>query len=155
MPPLPTTPRKPAPAFTAPSSQGRPISLSDFRGKYLVLYFYPRSFTLGCTRETIGFRDASARLRALGAEVVGVSPDTLDVQCKFADHYQTVFAILSDESASISRDYGVMFPILPRVKRVTFVIDPEGYIVARFHHELLIDKHISDVLAFLEAHAGQ
>ncbi len=144
-----TVPRKPAPDFTAPSSQGRDISLRDYRGKYLVLYFYPRSFTLGCTRETIGFRDSSAALRALGAEILGVSPDPEAVQCKFAEHYQAGFAILSDPDTRIASAYGVMFKILPLVKRVTFVIDPEGFIVGRFHHELLIDKHISDVVALL------
>jgi peroxiredoxin Q/BCP len=143
--------RKPAPAFTAPSSLGRPVSLADYRGQSLVLYFYPQSFTLGCTRETIGFRDVAAELRVLGAEILGISRDPQDVQCKFAEHYQTGFAIASDETGEISSAYGVMFRILPRIKRVTFVIDPEGQIVARFHHELLVDQHIHDVVAFLKA----
>ena len=145
-------PRKQAPMWEAEASPGGRISLADYRGKYLVLYFYPASFTLMCTRETIGFRDAAAELRALGAEVVGISPDPLDKQCKFADHYQTKFPIIADPEGVIARDYGVKRSLLPAVKRVTFIIDPEGFIAARFHHELLWYKHIDDALDFLRAH---
>ena len=138
--------------FEADASPVGRISLADYRGKYLVLYFYPASFTLVCTKETIGFRDAAAELRVLGAEVVGISPDPLDKQCKFADHYQTKFPIIADPEGRIARDYGVKRSLLPSVKRVTFIIDPEGLIAARFHHELLWYKHIDDALDFLRAH---
>ena len=143
--------RKKAPSFTADASPGGALNIESFRGKYLVLYFYPRSFTLFCTRETIAFRDAASELRALGAEVVGISPDPLDTQCKFAEHYQTSFPIVSDPESQIAREYGVVFPVLPRIKRVTFIIDPDGYIAARFHHEVMWHKHIDDALAFLRA----
>lgn len=138
-----------APDFTAEASPGGRVSLSDYRGKFVVLYFYPGSFTLLCTRETIKFRDAASELRALGAEVVGISPDPLETQCKFAEHYQTSFPIVSDPDHRIARDYGVVFPLLPRVKRVTFIVDRQGYIAARFHHEVLWHKHIDDALEFL------
>lgn len=142
--------RKPAPAFEADASpSGVRIRLADYRGKYVVLYFYPGSFTLVCTKETVAFRDAAAELRELGAEVVGISPDPVETQCKFAEHYQTSFPIVSDPGGAIARDYGVMFSVFPRVKRVTFIIDPEGYIAARFHHEVLWYKHIDDALDFL------
>jgi thioredoxin-dependent peroxiredoxin len=143
--------RKKAPEFEAEASPGGRIKLADYRGKYLILYFYPASFTLFCTRETIRFRDAASELRALGAEVMGVSPDPLDTQCKFAEHYQTNFPIVSDPDSQIARDYGVVFPVLPRIKRVTFILDPDGYIAARFHHEVLWYKHIDDALDFLRA----
>jgi peroxiredoxin Q/BCP len=150
--PTMTTPeRKLAPNFSAPASTGKTVSLADYRGRYLVLYFYPASFTYGCTRETIRFRDASSELAGLGADIVGVSPDPLETQCRFAEHYQAQFPILADPDSAIARSYGVMFPILPRVKRVTFVIDPEGYIAARFHHELAFEKHVDDALAFLKS----
>jgi len=145
------TGRKKAPLFAADASPGGRVSLEDYRGKYLVLYFFPGAFTLLCTRETIGFRDAAAELRELGAEVLGVGPDPLDTQCKFAAHYQTSFPIASDPDNLIARDYDVVFPLLPRIKRVTFVIDPDGYIAARFHHELLWHKHVDDALGFLRA----
>jgi thioredoxin-dependent peroxiredoxin len=143
--------RRRAPEFNANASPGGRVSLSDYRGKYLVVYFYPKSFTLFCTKETIRFRDAAAELRALGAEVVGISPDPLETQCKFAEHYQTSFPIISDPDGQIARDYGVMFTVLPRIKRVSFIIDPRGDIAARFHHEVLWYKHIDDALDFLRA----
>jgi len=143
--------RRKAPEFVAEASPGGRISLADYRGKYLVLYFYPKSFTLFCTKETLRFRDAASELRALGAEVVGISADPLETQCKFAEHYQTSFPIVSDPDGAIGRDYGVMFSVLPRTKRVTFIIDPEGNIAARFHYELLWYKHIDDALGFLRA----
>jgi peroxiredoxin Q/BCP len=145
-----TTLRKPAPAFCAPSSLGRDVSLSDYRGRYLVLYFYPAAFTYGCTRETVRFRDATAELQALHADIVGVSRDPLDKQCKFAEHYQAKFPLLADTDGAIARAYGVVFPVLSWQQRVTFVIDPESQIVARFHHELQFERHVADVLAFLQ-----
>jgi peroxiredoxin Q/BCP len=117
----------------------------------LVLYFYPASFTYGCTRETIRFRDATEELKELGADIVGVSSDALEVQCRFADHYQAKFPLLADTDGAVAREFGVMFPILPRVRRVTFIIDPEGYIVARFHHELRFEKHVDDAIEFLKS----
>jgi peroxiredoxin Q/BCP len=143
--------RRKAPEFTADASPGGRVSLADYRGKYLVMYFYPKSFTLVCTKETIRFRDAAAELRSLGAEVVGISPDPLDTQCKFAEHYQTSFPIVSDPAGAIAREYGVMFSVLPRIKRVSFIIDPDGNIAARFHHEVLWYKHIDNALDFLRA----
>jgi thioredoxin-dependent peroxiredoxin len=143
--------RKPAPNFAAPASNGQTVSLADYRGRYLVLYFYPESFTYGCTRETVRFRDAAPELQALGADVVGISPDPLEMQCRFAEHYQAKFPIIADADGSIAQAFGVKFPILPRVKRVTFIIDPEGMIVARFHHELLFEKHVDDALGFMKS----
>jgi peroxiredoxin Q/BCP len=146
-----TSQRIPAPAFAAEASSGGTIRLEDYRGRYLVLYFYPASFTFGCTRETVRFRDAAAELEALGADIVGVSPDALDVQCKFATHYQTKFPILSDPDLKIATAYRARFPLLSRVQRMTFVIDPESSIVARFHHELMFEKHVDDAIAYLKS----
>lgn len=139
-----------APAFTLKASTGE-VSLADYRGKYVVLYFYPRAFTPGCTIETKGFRDASVEIRELGGEVLGISDDPLETQCKFAEAQGATFPILSDVDGSVARAYGVRFPIVGRTKRVTFVIDPQGRIAASFHHELLFTKHIADVIAFLKS----
>jgi peroxiredoxin Q/BCP len=146
-----TSARIRAPDFSAPASTGGTVRLADYLGRYLVLYFYPGSFTYGCTRETIRFRDASRELAALGADIVGISPDALDVQCKFADHYQARFPIAADPELEIARSFQVLFPLLSRVKRMTFVIDPEGYIAARFHHELMFEKHVDDAIAFMKS----
>jgi peroxiredoxin Q/BCP len=141
--------RFPAPAFSAVASNGKTISLADYRGRYLVLYFYPKSFTPGCTHETILFRDHYGELQALGAEVLGVSRDTQVVQCAFTDRYEVRFPILSDESGDICRAYAVDRRLWPVAKRVTFLIDPEGVVVARFTHELRIGAHLSDVVGAL------
>jgi peroxiredoxin len=146
-----TEPRKLAPPFKAASSLGREVSLEDYRGKYVVLYFYPRSFTAGCTIETIAFAGATAEIRALGGEIIGISADPVETQCEFADKHGASFPILADLDRSILRAYGVKYPVVDRSKRVTFIIDPEGYIVARFHHELLFKKHVSDAIEFLKA----
>jgi thioredoxin-dependent peroxiredoxin len=146
-----TSQRKKAPPFSAASSLGTTVSLDDYRGRYLVLYFYPASFTYGCTRETIKFRDATAEFAALGADIVGVSPDAVEVQCKFGEHYQAKFPILSDPDSKIAQAYEVVFPLLTWLRRVTVVIDPEGYIRARFRHELLVEKHIDDALQYLKS----
>jgi len=144
-----TTRRTKAPAFSASASNGKTIALEDYRGRYLVLFFYPQSFTYGCTREAARFRDATAELAALGADVLGVSPDTLDVQCNFAAHYQTAFPILADPDRAIASAFDALFPFGSRVKRVTYVIDPEGFIVSRFHHELRVEKHADDAVSYL------
>lgn len=143
------TTRVVAPAFVGPASDGTTLSLADFRGRHLVLYFYPASFTYGCTRETVRFRDAASELARLGAAVVGVSPDPIETQCQFASHYQTPFPIIADPGYRIASDYKAMFPVLQRVQRTTFIIDPEGYLVARFHHELRFEKHVDDALTFM------
>jgi thioredoxin-dependent peroxiredoxin len=143
-------PKQKAPAFRAKASTGGELSLDDYRGKYLVLYFYPAAFTPGCTVETKAFRDAYDEIRELGADVLGVSNDSLETQCRFADELGAKFPILADEGSVIARAYGVVYPLIGRAKRVTFVIDPEGSIVARFHHELFFTKHVGDALKVLK-----
>jgi peroxiredoxin Q/BCP len=149
------TVRVKAPSFSAPASNGQTLSLEHYRGRHVVLYFYPASFTYGCTRETVRFRDAAAELSALGADVLGVSPDALEVQCQFATHYQTAFPILSDPERRIAAAFRALFPVVSRVKRLTFVVDPEGFIVARFHHELRVEKHVDDAIAYLKTVRGR
>ena len=138
-----------APAFAAPASSGKTVQLADYRGKYLVLYFYPKSFTPGCTQETILFRDHYAELQGLGAEVLGVSRDTEEVQCRFAENYEVRFPIIADPKADICRAYAVDRRLWPVAKRVTFLIDPEGYVIGRFNHEFRIAVHLDDVLTAL------
>ncbi len=138
-----------APLFVAKSSTGQSVNLADYRGKYLVLYFYPKSFTPGCTQETILFRDHHTELQALGADVLGVSRDTEVVQCKFASDYEVRFPIVSDADAAICRAYAVDRRLWPVAKRVTFLIDPEGYVIGRFDHEFRIAMHLENVLSAL------
>ena len=138
-----------APEFVAEASNGRRVSLRALRGKVVVLYFYPRSFTPGCSAEARLFRDNHDELRALGAEVIGVSTDDLDTQCRFADAEQLPFPLLSDKNRAISGLYGVLWPLVPIDKRVTFILDEAGVVRAVFRHEFLVSLHLDDVLAFL------
>jgi peroxiredoxin len=143
-----------APELAATAHDGTDVSLAAFRGKWWVLYFYPRSFTPGCTVESKAFRDRGSEIRALGATIVGVSIDETDTQCRFAEHHALGFPLVADANAHITRAWGVKRPLMNTAKRVTFVIDPEGRIAARFHHELRFEKHVDDVVDFLRAHAG-
>lgn len=141
-----------APHFQALSTTGLPVSLTGFRGKKLVLYFYPKAFTPFCTREARRFRDNYDEVRALGAEIVGVSVDEHGTQCEFALKNDLRFPLVADTEKIISKAYGVLWPGLPLDKRVTFVIDEEGVVLAVFRHEFQVVKHLDDVLHFLQKH---
>ncbi len=138
-----------APPFSSRASDGREISLEALRGAYVVLYFYPKAFTPGCTRESLRFRDNYDEIQALDAQVIGVSLDDHVTQCDFAAKHSLKFPLIADQGGAISRAYGVRRRLLPLARRVTFVIDPEGRIAARFEHEFQINKHLDSVLEFL------
>jgi len=140
-----------APDFVAQASDGRELRLSELRGRPVVLYFYPKAFTAGCTVETIGFRDSYEDLKKLGAEVVGVSTDAHDTQCRFAGKHGVSFPLVGDPDKSISKSYGVLRSIPSLDRRVTFLIDEEGVIEAVFKHEILVTRHLSDVRRLLES----
>lgn len=141
----------PAPEIDADAHDGTRVCVASFRDRWLVVYFYPRSFTAGCTVEAKQFRDRYEDIRALGAAVVGVSIDALDTQCSFADKHGLGFPIVADPDGRITRAWGVKRPIVEMAMRVTFVVDPVGRIAARFHHEILVSKHVNEVIAFLKA----
>jgi peroxiredoxin Q/BCP len=121
-----------APGFTAETNEGRKVSLSDFRGKSVVLYFYPRDDTPGCTKEACAFRDEFAAFKRKGAVVLGVSPDPVKSHLKFVEKYKLPFTLLADEDKKIVQAYGVWGEksFLGRkylgTHRVTFLIGPEG-----------------------------
>jgi thioredoxin-dependent peroxiredoxin len=138
-----------APAFRARTTTNEEVSLASYRGKWLVLYFYPRAFTPGCTRETIAFRDHQEEIRSLGAEIVGVSRDTHTLQCEFAERHRLRFPLIADHDGVISRAYDAVHPLFGRGRRVTYVIDPEGRIARRIAHEVRIHLHLEEVVDFL------
>ena len=140
----------PAPALSAVTSDGKTVDLSTLRGKRVVVFFFPKAFTLGCTIETRRFRDHYSEIAALGAEVVGVSVDSAERQCEFASAEGVPFPMVGDASRTISRSFDVLRPILGVSQRVTYVIGPEGRIEAAFHHELMVGKHLEDVKRHLE-----
>lgn len=143
-----------APDFSSTDCRGRPFRLSDLRGRRVVLFFFPRAFTPGCTLENRAFRDNQERLRALGAELVGVSVDDVTRQCEFAEREGLHFPLLGDPSRELGRAYGVLWPVLKVDRRVTFILDAGGRVESVIHHEVRVYRHLDDVLAHLEAQAS-
>jgi thioredoxin-dependent peroxiredoxin len=123
---------KPAPDFELQSDTGDSVKLSDFRGRPVVLYFYPKDDTPGCTTEACEFRDAYDVFRERGAEVVGVSPDDVASHGKFKSKYELPFTLLADPDHTVAEDYGVWVErnsggkTSMGIKRSTFVIDRDG-----------------------------
>ena len=147
---------QPAPEFTLPDQNGREVSLASLRGKPVVLYFYPKDDTSGCTAEACGFRDARDLYRKAGAEVVGVSPDPVKSHAKFVEKHQLNFTLLADEGSVVCGLYGVWKEksMYGRkymgVERTTFVIDKAGAI-AQIFPEVKVNGHVDAVLAAVQA----
>jgi peroxiredoxin Q/BCP len=148
----------PAPSFRLPDQDGNHVSLPDFAGKWVVLYFYPKDDTPGCTKEACNFRDNYAALQGRGAVVLGVSGDTSASHRKFADKYGLPFPLLADTEHEVARAYGAwgMKNMYGKqyegLIRSTVVIDPQGR-VARTWPKVKPDAHGAEVLAWLEANA--
>ncbi len=145
-----------APAFDLESDAGKKVKLSDFAGRKLVLYFYPRDNTPGCTREAIGFSAAAPQIRAAGAAVAGVSRDSVKSHCSFRDKYELKIPLLADPDLAVHRAYGAWGEKTMYGKKVegtlrsTFVIGGDGTIVKVFP-SVKVDGHVDQVLAVLGA----
>jgi peroxiredoxin Q/BCP len=141
----------PAPDFVLNDQNGKPVRLADSRGKTVVLYFYPKDDTPGCTKEACSFRDRSGELLASEAVLLGVSLDDAESHQKFIQKYGLNFSLLCDEDAKASRLYGVykkksMFAqLFWGIERSTFVIDKEG-IVRKIFRKVKVDGHSEEVL---------
>ncbi len=146
-----------APDFTLPDQDGNDFSVADARGGWLVLYFYPRADTPGCTTQACSVRDRSADYEAAGARVVGVSPDTVDDEKKFADKHGLDFTLLADADHAVAELYGTWVEKsmygnkYMGVQRSTFLIDPEGKIARVFpkvqpkQHDKLVLKALAEL----------
>jgi peroxiredoxin Q/BCP len=143
-----------APDFTLASDEGEEVTLSSLRGKPIVLYFYPKDDTPGCTVEACGFRDSYTDFEKRGAVVLGVSPDDEASHVKFKQKYSLPFTLLADPEHKVSEQYGVWGEknyagkTYWGVQRSTFVIDPDGNI-AKVMHNVKPDGHPEQVLAAL------
>ncbi len=144
-----------APAFALKDDQGKTVKLSDFKGKPVVLYFYPKDDTPGCTKEACAFRDASAPLKKLGAVVLGVSPDGVPSHAKFRDKFKLNFPLLADEEHSVAEAYGAwreknMYGKKSMgIQRSTYLIDGQGKI-AQVWKRVQVDGHDAQVLEALQ-----
>lgn len=147
---------KKSPAFTLPDKDGNKISLKDFLGKKVVLYFYPKDMTSGCTTEACDFRDAYADFEQLDAVIIGVSKDSGKSHQKFIDKHELPFILLSDEETKVNQKYDVWKEKSMYGRkyfgtvRTTFIIDEKGKVVKIFSR-VKVKNHVNEVKEFLNA----
>jgi len=136
-----------APSFTLPDSQGNQINSNDFKGKWIVLYFYPKDDTPGCTAEACHFRDDLKLLESLGAKVIGISIDDSFSHKKFAEKYNLPFPLLSDASGEVASRYGALnnFLVIKLAKRYTYLINPQGKI-EKIYLSVDTSKHSQEII---------
>ncbi len=146
-----------APDFTLPSQTGEPVTLSSFFGKSsVVLYFYPKDESPGCTKEACNFRDNYEAFKLLGAEVVGVNSGSVESHKSFAEHHNLPFILLSDRDNSVRKLYGVPSTLGLIAGRVTYIIDKEGIVRHIFSSQFNPEKHIIESMKILkEISAGE
>ena len=143
---------KPAPDFSLLDQTGATVSLQDFLGqKSVVVYFYPKDDTPGCTKESCAFRDSYTVFQEAGAEVIGISADSPDSHQRFAAKYQLPFKLLSDQGNQVRKRYGVPSTLGLLPGRVTYVIDKQGVVRHIFNSQLNFAAHVEESLKTLQA----
>jgi thioredoxin-dependent peroxiredoxin len=140
-----------APEFELAGTGGRTYRLSDYRGKWVILAFYPGDFTPVCTRQFCSYRDGDDRLDELDADVLGISPQSVDSHDRFAAKHELTVPLLADEEREVIRAYGVGV-LGGLVRRSIFIVDPEG--IVRYRHVALLGLHYKDVSALGDALAA-
>ncbi|MFC5542014.1 MAG: thioredoxin-dependent thiol peroxidase [Bacilli bacterium] len=151
---------KKAPEFTLMNEKGEPVSLSDFIGKKIVLYFYPKDMTPGCTTEACDFRDHYESFADLNAVILGVSTDSAERHQKFIEKYDLPFSLLVDENHEVCEKYGVW--VLKKnygkeymgIERSTFLIDENGVVIKEWR-KVRVKNHIEEVLNYLREIEGE
>jgi peroxiredoxin Q/BCP len=143
---------KAAPDFELPDQHGVVHGLQQYAGQWLVLYFYPKDDTPGCTQEACAFRDDLHKLTAMGAVVVGISVDDSESHAEFAEKYHLPFPLLADKSGEVAARYGALLDLVlfKVAKRYTFLIDPQGKI-AKVYTKVETSRHSTDVIEDLKA----
>ena len=142
---------EPAPAFTLNDQQGKVHSLGEYRGQWVVVYFYPKDGTPGCTKEACRFRDNIAQLRALKAQILGISVDDAISHANFAQKYNLPFPLLADLGGNTAKAYDAYRSLGPfsMARRNTFIIDPEGR-VAKIYREVDPNTHSTQIISDLK-----
>jgi peroxiredoxin Q/BCP len=144
-----------APDFSLPAHTGETVSLSDFIGKKsVVLYFYPKDDTPGCTKESCAFRDRYEQFQQAGAEVLGVSSDSVESHQKFSAKYNLPFTLLSDRGQKLRKLYGVPSTLAILPGRVTYVIDKQGIVRHIFNSMMNFNAHVEESLKTLREIEG-
>ncbi len=148
-----------APDFTLPDQNGNNVSLSDFKGKWVVLYFYPKDMTPGCTTEACNFQAALPNFQNLNAVILGISKDSVERHKKFAEKYGLQFSLLSDAESNVCETYGIWQKkkLYGReymgINRSTFIIDPQGKI-AKVYPKVKVKTHDQEVFEDLKSLQG-
>jgi peroxiredoxin Q/BCP len=141
----------PAPDFKLPATNGQTISLSqDLHGKPCVIYFYPKDFTPGCTKEACEFRDQFATFRNLEVDVLGISRDDVATHIKFKETHQLPFELLSDVTGAVCKAYDALIPIVGIPKRISYLLDASHKIVAVYQNFFGAEEHIRAMLEKLK-----
>lgn len=145
-----------APTFKLRDAKNKPHLLTDYAGKWLVLYFYPKDDTPGCTKEACHFRDDLAQLQKLGGNVVGVSVDESGSHAEFAKKYNLPFPLLADIEGKVADSYGALtnLGIMKIAKRYTFLIDPQGKI-AKIYLSVDTSRHSQEIIEDLKKLTNQ
>ncbi|WP_449354306.1 thioredoxin-dependent thiol peroxidase [Virgibacillus natechei] len=144
---------KPVADFTLPNQNGENVSLSDFKGKNIVLYFYPKDMTPGCTTEACDFRDQHESFGELDAVIIGISPDPVSSHQKFIDKHELPFELLADEDHKVAEDFGV-WKLKNKdkasygIERSTFILDKEGQLRKEFR-KVSVKGHVEEALEFI------
>ena len=138
----------PAPDFTLSDAHGVEHTLSDYKGQFVILYFYPKDNTPGCTREACSFRDRFSEIWALNATILGVSWDSSKNHASFTEKYSLPFTLLSDTRGEISKVYDAAGWFMP--KRYTYIIDPDGKIV-NVYTKFNISAHSTEIISFIQS----
>ena len=136
-----------APQFNLPDANGNMLSLADLQGKWVVLYFYPRDDTPGCTKEACSFRDDMHKLEKLNAKIVGVSIDDGKSHAEFAKKYSLPFALLSDKNGLVASQYGALVDLIvyKMARRYTFLINPQG-VLQKSYLDVNVSKHSQQII---------
>lgn len=142
---------QPAPAFELEGSDGKTHRLDQYQGHWVILYFYPKDNTPGCTLEACQFRDNFSQMRDLNSIILGINTDSVQSHGKFAKKHQFPFPLLSDADGEVSRQYGCLFKLGPIkfCKRHSFIIDPNGNL-AKIYRQVSPTKHAAEIIEFLQ-----
>jgi len=144
-----------APDFQLASTEGRTFRLSEtMAGRPCILYFYPKDFTPGCTKEACDFRDNFSFFKELDIDVVGISKDSVNTHKKFKEANQLPFELLADEKGEVSKKYEALVPLLGVNRRITYLLNKDHEIVSSFESMFAASKHIKQMVAAVKAHVA-